>query len=213
MNKQIIFFDLDGTIIDVSERSFQVYKQILKKYNKNFLSKKKYIRLKQEKKPIKEILRKTKAEDILPHFVKEWNRNIEKRDFLALDELTLQNKKVLLNLKKRNVLVLVTLRNSSTNFKKELKDKKIINIFDEILVKSGKKTKERWKIKYNLIRNYRNYGTAVIIGDTETDIIAGKKLGLKTIAVTSGMRSRSILKKCEPDCLIKNISEIKKCNF
>lgn len=209
MNKSTIFFDLDGTILDVSERIYNVYKKILEKYDKKFLSKKEYIKLKQEKKPVLEILKRTNAEGIIKQFGGEWIKNIEKEEFLALDKLQSLARKFLIKVSKKYKLVLVTLRHNSDNLKKELEDKKISNIFDKVLAKSGNGVKEKWKIKYNLIRKEKYLSGSVIVGDTETEIMAGKKLGLKTIAVMNGMRSGNYLKKYEPDCLVKKLWEIK----
>ena len=85
MKKEVIFIDLDGTISDVSERIYRLYREILKENNKKFVSKKDYLRLKRQKEGIKEILIKTKAEDILKKFKKEWKKNIESQNFLKFD--------------------------------------------------------------------------------------------------------------------------------
>ena len=45
----------------------------------------------------------------------------------------------------------------------------------------------------------------IIIGDTEADVLAGKRLSLVTIAVASGIRSRQYLQALEPDYLIDSI--------
>jgi len=95
MKRKTIFLDLDGVILDVSERIYRVYKNILKKYNKKFLSKDKYLKLKREKTSIEEILEKTKAEDIAIKFKREWDKEIEKPDYLALDKVSYLNKKTL----------------------------------------------------------------------------------------------------------------------
>jgi phosphoglycolate phosphatase len=213
MCKPKIFIDLDGTILDVSERIYQIYKKILKRYGKKILSKKEYIKLKKEKTSNLEILSKTNAEEVLIEFEKEWLENIEKKEFLKLDELSEENRKFLLNTKKDFSFILVTLRRNTDNLLYELKSKKISEIFDKVLVDDNGDTKENWKIKYDLIKSYGGYNNAIIVGDTKTEIMAGKKLGLKTVAITSGMTSKDVLEKYKPDYLIKNISEIRKWNF
>jgi len=213
MCKPKIFIDLDGTILDVSERIYQIYKKILKRYGKKILSKKEYIKLKKEKTSNLEILSKTNAEEVLIEFEKEWLKNIEKKEFLKLDELSEENRKFLLNTKKDFSFILVTLRRNTDNLLYELKSKKISEIFDKVLVDDNGDTKENWKIKYDLIKSYGGYNNAIIVGDTKTEIMAGKKLGLKTVAITSGMTSKDVLEKYKPDYLIKNISEIRKWNF
>ena len=213
-NKKVIFFDLDGTILDVSERIYRVYKDIMKKYNKKFLSKDKYLKLKRRKMPVEEILKKTKAEDIFLKFKKEWEREIEKPHYLELDKISDFEKKILLNLKSNYKLVLVMLRNHPKRLVSQLREKKIDRIFDKILVKSARDYQSKWKLKYNLIKKYGDYDKgSIVVGDTETDILAGKKLKIKTVAVIEGMRNREILGKCKSDFLIKNITELNQCNF
>ena len=41
-------------------------------------------------------------------------------------------------------------------------------------------------------------GSAWMIGDTEADVLAGQSLGVPTIALTCGIRSRSYLQQLEP---------------
>lgn len=51
---------------------------------------------------------------------------------------------------------------------------------------------------------------AMIIGDSGADIEAGKKSGIKTIAVASGFTPREILRQYHPDFLVDDISEVLK---
>jgi len=208
-DKKTIFIDLDGTILDVSERNYRVYKDILQKYNKKFLSKKNFLKLKRNKISIKNLLRKTKAEEIFKKFEKEWFNLIEKSDYLNLDTIPQNRRSFLLTLKKKYSLILVTLRNDKKALINQLKNMKLINLFDKILVASGRKVRNKWKIKSKLIKSFDTYSKdSIIIGDTESDILAGKYLGFKTVAVFSGMRDKKILKKFKPDSLVRDISEI-----
>ena len=47
----------------------------------------------------------------------------------------------------------------------------------------------------------------ILIGDTETDIEAGKHLGYTTIAITNGIRNEKILKCSDPDHMYSSISD------
>lgn len=49
-----------------------------------------------------------------------------------------------------------------------------------------------------------------VIGDTPYEIIAGKKLGLKTIAVTWGDKNREVLQIYNPDFIVDEPKEILK---
>lgn len=205
-----IFIDLDGTILDVSERIYRVYRDILKKKNKKYISKKDYLRMKREKAPIEKILKKTSTEDISSQFKKEWKKEIEKPYYLSLDRLSLRTKKVLYWLKKYHKLVLITFRCHPRRLFDQLKERKIWDFFDKILIIPAGSYHSKWKLKYKFIKKYGNYDKkSIIIGDTETDIFAGKKLGIKTVAVINGMRSKKFLQKYKPDILIENFSKFK----
>lgn len=208
--KKTIFIDLDGTILDVSERIYQVYKDILRGHNKQYLSKKSYLKLKREKVPIEKILKSTGAENILLRFKKDWGEEIESLHYLGLDKVSRPKKKTLLDLKNNYRLILVTLRNHPRRVFGQLKSKKIDKIFDKVLISPGISQNPKWKLKYNLIKKYGNYNKdSIIIGDTETDVLTGKKLGIRTVAVVKGMRDRKFLERYKPDILIEDISKIK----
>ena len=51
---------------------------------------------------------------------------------------------------------------------------------------------------------------SIFVGDTETDILTGKEIKSKTIAVLNGMRNLERLKYLEPDFIIPTIHELLK---
>jgi phosphoglycolate phosphatase-like HAD superfamily hydrolase len=53
-------------------------------------------------------------------------------------------------------------------------------------------------------------GNDWFIGDTGYDALTGKKLGMKTIAVSYGFLSREVLLEYKPDFIIDNIQDITK---
>ena len=207
--KITIFIDLDGTILDVTERVYRIYRDILKKYKKKYLPKKIYLKLRKENLPIKEILKKTKAGNIYINFKKESEKKIEDYRYLILDKLPRARKRILFRLKERYKLILVTFRKDSQKLTRQLKQKKINKIFDAILVYPSKTYRQKWKLKYRLIKNQRDFDkNSIIVGDTKTDIIAGKKLGIKTIGVLWGMSKKESLEKYKPNFLITDFSKL-----
>ena len=202
MNKTTIFLDLDGTIFDVSERIYQDYRDILKKYKKKYLKKNDYMELKRKKFPIREILQRTGARDISLKFIREYEKKIEDPYYLKLDKILNSKKKTLLDLRNDYKLVLLTSRKHPQRLFDQLKKKGIYKIFDKILV---------GKDKHNIIKKSNSYSKrSIIVGDTETDILIGKHFGIKTVVVADGMRNKSFLKKYKPDILINDISKLKR---
>jgi HAD superfamily hydrolase (TIGR01509 family) len=51
-------------------------------------------------------------------------------------------------------------------------------------------------------------GEVVVVGDTEMDIIAGRKAGAKTVAVTTGVTTRERLSLERPDYIVDDLSEL-----
>jgi phosphoglycolate phosphatase-like HAD superfamily hydrolase len=47
-----------------------------------------------------------------------------------------------------------------------------------------------------------------MIGDTEADVISGKQLGMRTFAVTSGIRDQAFLADLEPDYIVGGVAEV-----
>jgi phosphoglycolate phosphatase len=202
---QVIFFDLDDTLIDTSHRHYMVYKDILDFHKipnalleEEFWSQKRTGRKTVEFLPI--------SGEFSQEFMSEWLRKIEDRAYLKYDSLFSETLDLLSKLRKYN-LVLVTLRNDKQNLFWELDQLKLTEYFTEILVGSPAS-----KNKVALVKTYlkENSGrdNCVIVGDSEVDVYAGKEMGFLTVAFTGGVRSRNFLSKVEPDFCIDNLFEI-----
>jgi phosphoglycolate phosphatase len=48
----------------------------------------------------------------------------------------------------------------------------------------------------------------MIIGDTESDVKAGQILGLRTVAVTCGIRTKEFLQALNPDHIIDSMPQL-----
>jgi phosphoglycolate phosphatase len=204
-----IFFDLDGPIIDVSEKYYRIYCDLLSSGKYKLLTKSEYWNLKRNRVPENEILSKTGAEEIYLWYRDERIRVIEMDDYLKFDHLTSHAKNILEMLSSSHALILVTLRTYKEQLFKELDGFDITKYF-KLILNAPANSSPKWKIKYDLIIKYHgNPGiNSLFIGDTETDIQAGKNLGIKTIAVLNGIRSEEILRETNPDKIIREIGEL-----
>ena len=205
----IIFFDLDGPILDVSEKYYRVYNKILKKKGFRVLAEKKYWDAKRNKFPEEKILSLTDVTINYNDYRDKRIALIETERYLKYDILQENAEKVIEKLAQNYTLVLVTLRRSESQLHKQLRHFEIEKFFTDVLC-SGRQVKPRWKIKHDLIvqyiEQYKN-NNHIIIGDTETDIEAGKHLGYTTIAITNGIRNEQILRYSDPDHIYSSISE------
>lgn len=193
-----IFIDLDGPILDISRRHYIVYKNIIKKLGGCPMARKPYWALKRDRADLGRILKLSGLKTRKLNFKRLWLDLIEDNSFLKYDRVFPSAKSALKLLKKEYKLILVTLRKSSLNLRRQLNKLKLRGLFDLILCQSG--NNGDWRIKYRLIKNSNELKmNSVVIGDTEIDILAGKRLGIKTIALLSGIRNREALAKYNPD--------------
>lgn len=201
--KPIILFDLDGTILDVSERIYKVYADILNAHNRMALGKREYLVLKRNKVPIADILKRTGANDILGIFQKEWLQNIEKIKYLNLDKVNHLKMRFLNALRKKYNLVLISSRREKELLSKQLKKEKMDIIFSSVIAGTDNRD------KLNILGRMDGQ-KLFIVGDTEEPIIIGKNSGIKTVAVSDGLREEGLLRSLSPDLLIKNIIGLRK---
>jgi phosphoglycolate phosphatase-like HAD superfamily hydrolase len=195
---------LDGPILDVSGRHYLVYKKIVEGLGGRPLNKNTYWALKRNKAGPRLILKLSGIKS-QKEFKKRWMKLIEVRPYLRHDRVWPSVKTSLLKLGERHKLVLVTLRNSPANLKWQLNRLGLKKYFSVVLRKSDNRAD--WRTKYRLIKKSGELSLpAWIIGDTEIDILAGRKLKMNTIAVTSGIRSRNFLLKTRPDHITDSLS-------
>ncbi len=91
-----------------------------------------------------------------------------------------------------------------------LKELDMLDFFDVVV--GGDTTPEKkphpLPIIYALEKMPINSKKAVIVGDSEADILAGKQAGIKTCLVTYGFGKTEVAKKFNPDFIIDSFKEI-----
>jgi phosphoglycolate phosphatase len=209
MPKPIILIDLDGTLIDTSERHFRVYKDIVNLYEiSDTLSKEIFWNKKRQGKKTSSILPYRLSNKSIQGFSDEWLERIETRDYLSFDRLFQDSIQTLSTLQTIGYLALVTLRKDSSNLIWELEYFGLDRYFKKILVGSPLCYRDKTDIIKENIELKANGLNPIIIGDSEIDILTGKKLGLTTIAITRGIRSEEFLRKLKPDFCLNRLSEL-----
>jgi len=207
LTTMVIYFDLDGPILDVSERYFRVHRAIV---GSGVLGRAEFWNLKRQRAPLDQILAKDKASIDTQTYRTAWLSLIEEQEYLKHDRVVAGARAVLALLGLSHRLVLVTLRRNRENLLWQLKDLDLASSFARIL--SGNAREELdWQTKARLIRadlEEEGEGPAVIVGDTEVDLLAGQVLGLATIAVCSGIRAPQFLGTIHPDWLLDDIATV-----
>jgi len=202
-----IFFDLDGTLIDVSKRHHTVYTQLVGKFGGKPLAKDEYWKLKQNRLPWPDMLEKSGIHAAkLEAFMAEFIALIESPDMLAIDAPFSFVPNVLEQLK-GSELYLITLRRNNDNVVQQLKDLGLYNSFTKVV--SGHTENEGHELKTKLIKDLCDKNS-IVVGDTESDILAAKANHITSVAVLSGIRDKNFLASLGPDYIISDIGELPK---
>lgn len=200
-----IFFDLDGPLLDVSDRYYQVYKNFCEKNRIDYLDKKSYW----DKKRSRTLI--NIPPDIQKAFKKHWWHNIESRAYMKYDQVHDYVYETLECMAFKNIFILVTLRQNRRLLMEELEHFELLPYFHKIVSATPRafRPEENWLIKKNLADELAHDG-GTIVGDTETDILCGKVLNLKTIGVLNGISDLTVMKSFDPDIIIDNVIDLKK---
>ena len=205
-----LFFDLDGTLLNISERYYRVYNDILTEAGFSTIGKEEYWDAKRHKVPEDQILAMTNANEFYREYAQKRLSLIENDYYLYNDSLHEDVIEILEKLFKKYQLILVTLRKSNPQLEKQLIYLKLIDYFTDVL-RSEDNLEPRWMIKYNLIKEYmgnEHDSSHILISDTENDIKAGNELGFKTIAVLNGIRTKELLVMSNPTFICRSIKDL-----
>lgn len=194
-----IFFDLDGTLIDASERLYKLFQDLV---SESKLTKKEYWKLKRNKINHEIILNKYFPQRNFEDFNNKWLNLIETNYYLNFDKTYDGIYELLGNLKQTYNLYLLTARQSKINLEKELEKFNLQQYFTEVLVTEKIKTKEE------LLKRIKINTNDYFVTDMGKDIQVAQKVGIKSIAVTYGFMSRENLLKYNPTICIDDLKQI-----
>jgi phosphoglycolate phosphatase len=204
----MLFFDLDGPLLDVSERYQILHRDLLDGTNLTPLAPDIYWQRKRQRCPETAILKELGASDLAKSYSRRRLELIETESYLAHDRLWPWTIAVLTILTNHCALVLVTVRSNSKALGCQLTRLKLRHFFEAVLTEPAADpvdAQKAWLIRdYLAQRDLPTHGSW-IIGDTEADIGAGQLLGLTTVAVRCGVRDDEQLARMNPSYLIDDI--------
>lgn len=201
-----ILIDFDGTLIDPFERLYQLYKDLTRQYSRGpILSKRLYRRYKREGMSEEEIFLQSAPDEFFSIYQQERQGLIETEKYLQFDRLIPTAREALKVLSSLFDLVLLSGRKNRTLLDYQLQ-KLDIDLFFDMILPAGFENKSKEELVRNNLCIFND--NTVIIGDTEEDIIVGKKLGLLTVAVSSGLRRETFLTSYQPDYLVDDIFSV-----
>lgn len=204
--KTEIWFDMDGTLVRVRSRFQTVYADLCEKYGIEPLDPDEYWRMRCNRISTMDILSATGGEEHYRAFIKTRTEMIEAPEYLALDTLRAGARETLGELALGRTLHLVSMRNNQENLLAQMSDLEIDRFFESVSCCSAFGTAAD---KAALIDfDGQGSGPGLIIGDTESDMEAGRLNGLTTIGLPGGMRTAELLAAGRPDHLIGGLAEL-----
>jgi len=215
-----VCFDLDGPIIDVSDRYYRAYLESLKGFDidKSYiLTKDKFWQLRQNRVPDSEI-------GLLSGLtIKEAKESAElrkgltfKTEHLVLDKLFNDVYETFDYLKSKSITFFIATLRRRSQLDIAIKQFKLSRYFPErnlFSLSNEQKVQEDIQEKYILFFNAINtLGLnpleSYVIGDSDTDIHAGRLAKYKkVVAITRGIRSKEQLEILKPDHIVSNLKE------
>ncbi len=207
----VLFFDLDGPLLDVSPRYVRLHQALLAEFGEAGMDAKTYWERKRAACPEASILDELGAGAHALDYARRRQEWIETRDYLSHDQPWPWAHATLAQLGAAWRLVLVTARSCRPLLLEQLARLGLAPFFHEVLsLPAGPRVDQQ---KAGLIRDYlARHGLPAaghwMIGDTEADVGAGRLTGQRTVAVLSGIRNRELLLRAEPDFLLDSIRDL-----
>lgn len=211
MPKLNAFLDLDGPLLDVSERHHRVHAQIVAELGGRPVPREAFWAAKRQKVSDAVIARESGLTGEDDRYHRRKLELIEDETFLRFDRLQPGVVDALDRLRARFRLIVVTLRRHPERLAAQLDQLDLRRLLDDVLAASERAdASDGWRTKVELTRGAGLTTAAddIFVGDTETDIRAGKALGTLTVAVTNGMREPELLLAQSPSLLLPSLSAV-----
>ena len=209
--QQILCFDLDGVLLDVSEKYYRLYVDLMNELGGQPISKLEYWNSKRERVPEKAIAERSGLQARCDEYKRLRVERIETVEYLKRDRTWPGIEMMLEGLRTKNLVYLVTLRQSSEQLQWQLAQLGLSRLFHRVLRALPEAVVEnRGLVKAELVRKALGAGSRPgwFVGDTETDLEAGRLLDLRTAAVTFGIRSERLLDRLSPDVVLRTSNEL-----
>lgn len=201
-----LYIDLDGTLVDVQRRHYQAYAETLRELGLPRLSEHAYWSGRLDGASNIELIG-TESEQFQQRFLSRWLQHVESPAYLRLDTLIPAARRTLSTLAQSHELILVTLRRDRNSLIGQMSELALGKFFSAIYNRDdGRGVRS----KVEIIRLFAGEvsPTSVVVGDSEADVYTAKVLGLSSVCVTSGVRSRRFLEPLRPDEVITSIARL-----
>lgn len=194
-----LFLDFDGTLIDSRQRQYNLFLELAPG---NAITFDEYWRLKRKNINQRDLLRSyLQYSDVqIADFKNAWMDKIEDTFRLDIDVPIEGVLEFLAQMSRKYDLCLVTGRQYHDRVVPQMRKLGLHDYFYDIINTAQRQSKAE------LVRSRVAWdANDIFVGDTGEDILAGKELGMRTVAVTSGALSEEALRKYQPDVVLESV--------
>jgi phosphoglycolate phosphatase-like HAD superfamily hydrolase len=185
-----LYFDLDGTLVDVRARHYAVYSDILREMAVRPLPEGVYWGRRRAGEGTSSIVRDLPGE-LRARFSAAWLERVELPEYLVLNRVYAGVPETLRVLSAGHRLVLLTLRRRRDALEDELSRTGLAEFFGETVSPAARGDPPR---KAELLRGASQDNETWVVGDSEADIDLASDLGARCFCVTEGVRSAEFLR-------------------
>lgn len=210
--------DFDGPIMDVSQRYYRVYQFCLQKIrypqqSVQELSPDEFWQLKRSRVSERQIALKSGLDAIqAQEFAQLRRQTVHTEGYFEYDNLIPGAVDTLLKVQQAGIDLAVMTMRRVRELDYALQKYNLGNFFPEnrryCLSNDYIKTtdiEDKPLLMERALRELPTVGDTWMVGDTEADITAAKKFGIKVIAVESGIRDRTQLEMYQPDLIVEDL--------
>lgn len=194
-----LFLDLDGTLIDSRQRQYNLFSELAPESTISFDE---YWRCKRNNMSQRDLLQRylQYSDAQVAVFRDAWMDKIEEPFRLDLDVPFEGVREFLAQTHREFELRLVTGRQHFDRLVPQMRKLGLYDYFLDIINTAQRQSKSE------LVRARSAWGADdIFVGDTGEDILTGKELGMRTVAVTSGALSEETLRKYHPDLVLESV--------
>lgn len=200
-----LYIDLDGTLIDVQRRHYRAYADALRELDLQPCPQHNYWSQRQDGAKNIDLIGDV-DEAMRQAFLSRWLTLVESPLYLRLDTPLPAARRTLARLTVPHELVLVTLRRDRGALLMQLDDFALAKFFSAVHCCDEVRSAHAKPVIIRLAG--RVEADAVVVGDSEADVQAARALGISSICVTTGVRSRRFLEDLGPDEIVQSLAQL-----
>ena len=201
----LVIFDFDGTLVDVSERWYQLHRDIANQYALPIIERESYIAAKRAgTKEATIMLNYSNNQAAITAYCKERINLIKQQQYLAFDQPFEAAFEVLEAWAKVGPMCLLSKRKSAENFHWEVENKGFKPFFRDLAPTFGKEKEEI------LVKMYPKevLSSAIIISDAFEDYNMGLKLGMQPLVIGYGCRTANYFRNLGVKKVVEHCAEL-----